>query len=149
MRNYDKDAFIAGYQAAFALHGINPDAKVIRGVKQFAVLEPYTLVWNNDHSFTVTWTAQSGVLQGIVLTPDLFPVTLTGAAGQGGNFQWGRCALAGTMPTIITTGANRLNFDNSIPNGAVIDDISKCLNSVFFGEVITAPGVEMTMTVSW
>lgn len=147
MRNYDKGAFIAGYQAAFALRGMNPDTPVIRGVRQLGLNVPYTVVWNNDHSFTITWEAGGG--GGVVLLPDLFPVTLTGAAGFGGNFQWGRCTIDGTMPTITSTGANRIWYSNSIPNGTVVDDVTKCLNSVFFGEIYSSPGVELSMTVSW
>lgn len=149
MRAYDKDAFIAGYQAAFALRGANPNTYSIKGVRQLALHKPYTVVWNNDHSFTVTWTVDNQGIQGVVLLPDLFPVTLTGIAGVGGNLQWGRCSINGTMPTIIGTGANRIWFRNSVPNGEVVDDVTKCLNSVFFGEVFTPPGVKMSMTVSW
>ena len=145
---YDKDAFLAGYQAAFALRGADPDTPVFKGVRQMGLTVPYTVVWNNSHSFTITWKAGGG--GGIVLLPDLFPVTLTGSAGAGGNFQYGRCELEGTMPTIINTGAHRYgDYINGIPNGAVIDDPSKCLNSAYFGEVYTPPGVELSMTVSW
>ena len=147
MRQYNKGAFLAGFKTAVELRGTRPRAKVFRGVRQITIREPYTVEWNNDHSFTISWIS-SGT-GGVVLAPDLFPVTLTATVGAGGNLQWGRCTVEGTMPSIIGTGANRIEFHNSVPNDETITDPSRCLNSVIFGEVFTPAGVEMSVTVEW
>lgn len=150
MYDYDKDAFIAGCRAAFALRGWGVPG--LRRVRQLRLIEPYTVEWHGENSFTVSWTVQEGELQGLIMEPGLFPVTISGSTdgGQHGSFQWGVCTPNGSLPTVIAAGAEREWYANGIPDGTVITDPDPTnMNSVFCGEVYSTPGARMTLTVSW
>lgn len=150
MYDYDKDAFIAGYRAAFALRGWGTQG--LHHVRQLRLLEPYTVEWHGENSFTVSWTVQDGEVQGLIVEPGLFPVTISGSVDgeQQGGFQWGVCTLDGFLPTVITTGAEREWYVNGIPDGTVITDPDPTnMGSVFCGDAYATPGARMTLTVSW
>lgn len=147
--NYDKAAFLAGYEAAFALRGAK-SAAIIAGCKQAVITDPYTLSWNSQTSFTVTWKTKPGIVQGVILLPDLFPVTITGVVNSGsGSFQWGLCAEEASLPTVISQGAYRITFDNGIPTDVVIKDNTHNLRSAYCGELNAVAGAEYTLTVEW
>ena len=150
MYDYDKDAFIAGYRAAFALRGWGTPG--LRHIRQLRLLEPYTVEWHGENSVTVSWTVQSGEVQGLIVEPGLFPVTISGSVDgeQQGSFQWGVCTLDGFLPTVITAGAEREWYVNGIPDSTVITDSDPTnMGSVFCGDIYATPGAKMTLTVSW
>lgn len=152
MKEYDKSAFLAGYRAAFALRGWGTFG--LRCVRQALFYEPYTVVWNGENSFTVTWVARENISQGLIMLPGLTPVTLNGSTNasgrQQGNFQWGTCRLDGFLPPIIRSGEGREWWANGIPNNQAVTIADPTnMSSVFCGEVYTTPGVKLTLTVSW
>lgn len=145
----DKGAFLLGYETGRRA-GLRDKPRTIPFFKQIYLPDGYSVQYGTDSatiSFVLDGTSNP---YGVVLVPGLYSVEVT-ASAEGHQFQYGVCNDAGSLPTIITTGANRISYENGVPTEKELT-ISDPTNgdSFFIGRVFgSAPGSVCVMQISW
>lgn len=144
----DKRAFLAGYEIGRRLKLLN-SPRTLYPFKQILIPDNYTVIVGEE-SVTLAFTKVSPGVTGVVLVPGLAHIKIT-ADGEGDEFQYGVCSQAGTMPTIISTGAHRISFENGIPTEKVLTIADPTnMDCFFIGPVFSTPrGKTYTIQISW
>lgn len=81
-------------------------------IVQFYMPDDTVQTWDEDErAITYTWTLSASV-QGFIMDTGSKTISITGSSGT--KWQVGTCNTNGTLPTVITTGANRISYIHNI-----------------------------------
>lgn len=144
----DKGAFLLGYEIGRRAR-LRDKPRTIPYFKQIYLPDGYSVQYGTD-SATITFVTDEKAQYGVVLVPGFYTVEIT-ASAEGYQYQYGVCNDEGSMPSIISTGANRISYENGIPTEKTLTIADPTnMDSFFIGPVFAQPaGTVYTIQISW